>query len=178
MVSPVTRLFATAQQATDAIRELKASGYSDSQIFVVHPGADSDATVKAIMAANVLKADAVRYAEHVKGGRTLIAVDADFGRGAEARALLDHHGTVDPGFEEKGYELDTTWDEATPLSSALRLPVLSRPRLRFLGIGELVSHDWQLFSWLPSLTSGGPTFPGTLLTKGGPILPGNQLITK
>ena len=178
MASPVTRLFATAQQATDAIRELKASGYSDSQINVVHPGADADATVKAIMAGNVLKADAFQYAEHVKRGCTLVSVDAEFGRGAEARLLLEHFGTVDPGFEEKGYELGPLWDDAAPLSSALRWKVLTTPKLRFLGIGELVSHDWQLFSWLPSLTSGGPTLPGTLLTKGGPILPGNQLISK
>ena len=169
-------MFATAQTAADAIGELKKSGYSDSQIKVVHPGADNDATVKAIAAANVLTADAVKYAEHVKAGRTAVIVDADFGRGAEVRLLLDHYGTVDPGFEEKGFELPPGWDEAAPLSSALRWPVLSKPKLRFLGLGELVSHDWQLFSWLPSLTSGGPVLPGTLLTKGGPILPGNQLI--
>ncbi len=178
MVSPVTRLFATAQNAADAVRELKASGYADSQIIVVHPGGDAAATVKAIMAANVLKADAVRYAEHVTGGKTLVSVDADFGRGAEARTLLDHHGSVDPGFEEEGYELDRTWDEATPLSSALRLKVLTKPRLGFLGLGELISHDWQMFSWLPSLTRGGPVLPGTLLTDGSPTLPGNQLIGK
>jgi hypothetical protein len=169
-------LFATAQHAADAIKELKASGYSDSQITVVHPGADTDATVKAIAAANVLTADAVRYAEHVKAGCTLVSVETEFGRGAEARLLMDHVGTVDPGFEEKGFELESGWDEATPLSSALRLPVLSKPKLRFLGLGELISHDWQMFSWLPSLTKGGPVLPGPLLTKGGPILPGNQLI--
>ena len=178
MVSPVTRLFASAQQASDAIRELKATGYSDSQIKVVHPGADPDATVTAIMAANVLKADAVRYAERVKGGCTLVSVDAEFGRGAEARLLMDHHGAVDPGFEEKGYELDALWDDAAPLSSALRIPTLSKPTLRFLGLGELVSHDWQMFSWLPSLTRGGPVLPGNLLIKSGPILPGTQLISK
>jgi hypothetical protein len=165
LVSPVTRLFATAQQAADAVKELKASGYSDSQIIVVHPGADADATVKAITAGYVLKADAVRYARHVNAGHTLVIVDADFGRGAEARLLLDSHGTVDPGFEEEGYELPQLWDDAAPLSSALRWPVLTKPRLRFLGIGELVSNDWQLFSWLPSLTSGGTILPGTQLIR-------------
>jgi hypothetical protein len=43
--------------------------------------------------------------------------------------------------------------------------VLTKPRLRFLGIGELVSNDWQLFSWLPSLTSGGTILPGTQLIR-------------
>lgn len=181
MPSPVTRLYATSQQAADAVRELQAWGYSTSQINVVPAataGADRDAIVRAIMSGNVLKGDAVRYAEHVLHGRTLVSVGTIFGRGAEARTVLDNFDPVSAGFEESGYELSPGWDEATPLSSALGLPVLVKPTLRFLGIGELTRPGWLAFNWLPQLTSGGPILPGKLLTNGDQIVPGPTLIRK
>ncbi len=181
MLNPVTRLYATAQQAAEAVKELKLSGYPDAQINVVHPpgdGGGSEAVVKAIMAGQVLKVDARRYAEHVLQGRTLVSARADFGRGAEVRDILDSFGPVSSGFTESGYELENQWDEGAPFSSAFRLKVLSKPRLRFLGLSELTSRGWLLSkAWgLPLLTRSQSPLFGSLLTSGKPILPGTQLI--
>lgn len=124
---PITRLYDTHRQALDAVRELEANQFTRDEITVVAPpgtdGSPGD-LVAAIAAGWILLAEARVYAESVRNGRTLVSVRAPFGTGVIAERVLDSFGPASPVIERD--DSLPIWDDATPLSSALGLPVLLR----------------------------------------------------
>jgi hypothetical protein len=124
---PIVRLFGTAQQAADAIAKLKKEGYTDDLITLVSPAAHQgkDAIASAIAAGYVLKSLAVEYAEGVLKGHSLVIVRAPFGAGGKTEKILDSAQPIDSGVSIPA-DRAALWDEAAPISSALKIPVLSQ----------------------------------------------------
>jgi hypothetical protein len=156
MRDPIVRMYETEQQASDAVRKLSNAGFPDDTIFLVTPragGADgsSEAISTAIMAGYVLRSHARVYAEGVKHGRSLVVIHAPFGHGALATHIVDSCGPVDSGLRLP-QEPVHSWDEKTPLSSALALPVLWRNQ----------PAPFSAFWGLPTLSRGRSMFFSTL----------------
>jgi len=150
---PIVRLFGSAQQAADAATKLAAEGFTDDLITVVGPqsAATPDALAATIAAAFVLESEAKVYAASVAAGHSLVIVRAPFSAGGKAEKILDKLSPLpSPIVEVSDWAL--LWDEAAPISSALRIPVLSK---------GLFSTFWTL----PVLTSRKARLPFPELTK-------------
>ncbi len=151
MILPIVRLYATAQQAEDAITKVRANGLPSSQINLVGPStaASEDGLVSAIAKGNVLLAHAKVYAKKVKAGHFLVSVSAPGGTGRFYGGVLDASGPSDSGIQETFP--GRAWEEAAPFSCAFGLPVLSKPSMYdFAGIGAIdhtgktTSANWGL----------------------------------
>ena len=127
MTQTINRIYASADQATAAVTELRTNGYQADEIHVVGPTDfdagknSSDDIVVAIAKGHVLRSDAVILAEGIQKGGTLVTVHAVFGAAARALDILDKHGPIASGLPSKRHPT-VTWDEAAPVSSALMLP--------------------------------------------------------
>jgi len=138
MILPIVRLYATAQQANDAIAKVRANGLPSSQINLVGPtsAATEDALAAAIAKGNVLNAHAKVYAKKVKAGHYLVSVIAPGGTGRLYGNVLDAAGPSDMGIQETFP--GRVWEEAAPFSCAFGLPILSKPSIYdFAGIGAI-----------------------------------------
>lgn len=166
MTQIISRLYENHANATAAAGELRDAGFDESGIAVVGPMPDStlEDITAAIMRGYVWKPYAKAYAEHVKRGCSIVTVLAPFGRGMEATATLEAHGSIDAGIPDS-VEAGPTWDDAAPLSSALQMPVLARDPAPFstvLGLPELTrgrASLWQALG-LPELAGGGVPYSG------------------
>jgi hypothetical protein len=136
LIYPITRIYHSYAQAIEAARDLQQAGFKAGEISLVTPAAGQDNAgqpsarsvddiAAEIAAGKVLKADARHYAEHVKRGQSLVTVRAPFGTGGKAIFILDALNPVATDIERRRHSR-ANWDEAAPLSSALRIPVLSR----------------------------------------------------
>ncbi len=127
MRDPIVRMYEAEQQARDAVQKLKDEGFPEDQIFLVTPqsGSSAEAIAAAIMAGFVLRSHAKIYAEGIQRGRSLVVVRAAFGHSQDAIDILSSFGPVDTGLRLPK-EPSIAWDEAAPISSALRIPVLIR----------------------------------------------------
>lgn len=161
MSTEITRMFASPAIAAKAAEELREEGFDD--LFVVNPPAAADVPVSAVAAqialGRVLLADAKIYARGVAAGHALVTVHAPFGAGRQAEVILDGYGPVDSGLPpEPAFHM---WDEATPLSSTLAMPVLiddPAPMSKVLG--------------LPAVSGGNCSLSGTI---GMPLLTAGEL---
>lgn len=158
MSQEITRLYATAATAAQAAEELREEGFDD--IFVVTP-AGSDVPLSAIAAqiteGRVHLSDARIYAKGVAAGHALVTVHAPFASGKLAETILDGHGPIDSGLPKPPPEI--LWDEATPLSSALMIPLLidaPDPISKVIGIPAVTGGNCSLSETigLPLLTTG------------------------
>lgn len=155
MAHAISRIYATKADADAAIEDLQKGGFKPEEIFVVEPPAgqlaafssDRRAVVNqiadAIAKACIVKREAAVYAEHVAKGGVFVTVHAPFGVGRKATNLLDDHDPVDAGVEAPAHPR-ARYDEATPLSSTLRLPLLSSnptPCGAVLGLPSVLSAD-------------------------------------
>ena len=152
---PIVRLYDNAAKSADAIAKLKKEGLPADLITLVAPsGQSKDAIVAAIAAGYVLKSEAVVYAEAVARGESLVIVRAPFGKGGAVTKLLDRFGpSPSPVTAVPDYAL--LWDEAAPISSALRIPTLS---------SGLFSTFWTL----PVLTRWDVRLPIPALSEASP----------
>jgi hypothetical protein len=142
MRDPIVRMYEAEQQARGAVQKLKDEGFPEDQIFLVTPqsGGSAEAIAAAIMAGFVLRSHAKVYAEGIQRGRSLVVVRASFGHSQDAIDILNSFGPVDTGLRLPR-EPSIAWDEAAPISSALRIPVLIRnspaPISRMFGMPPL-----------------------------------------
>jgi len=153
LIYPIVRLYATAQQAADALAKLKKEGYTDDLITLVAPAAQQskEGIAAAIAAGYVLQSEAKAYAEDVLKGHSLVIVRAPFGSGGKTEKILDSAHPVSSGISVPA-DRAALWDEAAPLSSALKIPVLSK---------GLFSTFWTL----PLLTRSNFRLPFPELTR-------------
>jgi hypothetical protein len=140
-------MYPTSQQANDARAKLLAWGAMSDEVNVVTPGSAStdEGIMAAIMAGYVLKADAKIYAQGIRRGLSLVSVQAPFGTGRLVTYMLDAFHPVSSGLVEKQADA-LLWDEATPVSSALRLPLLAQ-----------AATPLSAFFLLPTLVRSGRT---------------------
>lgn len=176
---PISRLFHAAADAQDAVNRLERAGYERVQLIGgtgAAPGAD------ALRAHGISRTQAEHLAERIAAGGALVIVDAPFGTGADAAAILERAGLSEaegqmaasaPEFHHVGH------DNAAPLSSALGIPVLSHdpaPLSRKLGMPTLsrsqrigdTSHGFATLSHNPTPLSSAVHMP-TLSSKAAPL---------
>jgi len=158
VIHPIVRMYDSEQNANDAVGQLKYCGVPEDRITVVGPGDTVEDIASAIMAAYVLRADALVYAEGVAQGRWLVVVQAPFGTALSVGQVLDRYQPVDSGVrpDEEPAQL---WDEAAPFSSMLSWPVLSKASSRTIVGNKTTSSALNL----PEITeSGKPSTEGML----------------
>jgi hypothetical protein len=164
MTQTINRMYDSLDRARQAAHDLRTHRFIRfTEVHVVGPDAGGahaslDGIVQALMKAYVLKADARVVAPAIQRGHALVTVHAPFGTATTAIWILDSHGPVDSGLVETQDRL-VPWDEATPCSNVMSLPVL-------LKHDDSFSRFWSL----PELTRAGGTTLGLpeLLSNHGP----------
>ena len=166
MTQSIDRMFPSAEVANAAVMKLTSLGFRIHDMHLVTPAAADqgdteetklEAVMAAIMKGMVPKAKARIYAAGVYRGGSLLTVHAPFGYAQLAIDTLESFGPIDSGYAEP-VEPGPTWNEATPMSSALGLPVLSSdptPFETFFGLPTLARTGMMLSKWfgLPMLSN-------------------------
>ncbi len=146
MSAEISRMYGSREQAENAVAELREEGFDE--IFVVSKpegGASIEEIAGQIAKGFVPMSEARIYAAGVANGGTLVTVHAAFGSGMKATRIMESFETIDSGLPQPAPE--TYWDEATPMSSALHMPVLledAAPFSRFWSITPLADHNFSL----------------------------------
>jgi hypothetical protein len=155
----ISRLYANEQSARKAWDELRSLGFADSYVFTPSSSAGetsahtrADILREEMVKAYVARSEAAIYAGRVSQGASLVTVHAPFSGGTLAMTILDRNGPIDSGVQQPTSP-PFLWDEAAPLSSALRWPILAKTELPF-----------EAVSGIPSLIqtrhgSGAPVHP-------------------
>jgi hypothetical protein len=152
MSQEITRMYGSLEDAENAVAALAEDGFNE-----VHLVAGTKPTKKAngrtpediasdIMKGMVLKEHAVVYAEGVARGGSLVTAHAPFGSARKVMAIMDEFGPIESGVREEEDNLPI-WDEATPISCALAMPVLMDDGAvfsRFLGMPVLTSPHFSV----------------------------------
>jgi hypothetical protein len=134
VTTPIVRIYETEQQASEAFGALRAAGFGEDLAFMVTPGSDegsgpTGALAAAVLAGSRMRKDVEVYAEGLNQGRSLVVALAPFGHALEASTIMDRYSPVPTGLERPVRQPSTmAWDEAAPLSSALRWRPLSAGR--------------------------------------------------
>ena len=141
----ISRLYANEESARKAWDELKRLGFADSHIFTplstdgeTSPRSRANDLLEEMVKAYVVRSEAAIYAERVSQGASLVTVHAPFSGGNRATTILDRNGPMDTGLQEPTFP-SHLWDEAAPLSSALRWPVLAKTELPFEAVSGIPS---------------------------------------
>jgi hypothetical protein len=148
MAETLIRLYGSQTAARGVVAELEKYHAFGDAIFVVSPRegpVTRDELVDEIARAYVLRSLATRYADGVLRGGTLAIVHAPFGSAATAARIMDAGSPIYAGDFASEYRY-REWDEATPLSSAWGLPVLSDD-----------PAPWSRIWNIPCLTRSGST---------------------
>lgn len=160
MSQTISRMYEIQEQAANAKAALEQEGYTDVHLV---SASDADGPVEDLVAeiakGNVLRAHARIYAEGVARGGSLVTVHAVFGGAVKAIRILDSFGPIDSGRSEP-HDGPMVWDEATPLSCALQMPVLlddAAPMSRVMGVRPLSDPSFSLsrLFGIPLLTGFG-----------------------
>lgn len=161
MSQTISRIYKTPGQAASAKAALEEEYFSDVHLVSGdNAGASIDEITAAITKGNVLKSDARVYAARIKEGGSLVTAHAPFGSAAKAIRILDKFNPIDFGISEPASDL-MPWDEATPISCALQMPVLMddhAPFSRFWNVPTLTGGSFALSSLfaIPLLSRFGP----------------------
>jgi hypothetical protein len=143
MSEPITRLYDKKKSATDAVADLKKSGFPGELVTLVSPpdskaavraeaGSD-DGIVAALEKAGISKSAAAVYAERVRGGGSVVSITPNWGTARRAIAILDKYGPIEagipeeaPGVSSAGGALGLSSDSevAAPLSTRIGWQVL------------------------------------------------------
>jgi hypothetical protein len=133
----IVRIYDTEDKAREAVRKLADDGFPADAICLVTPsvaggeegepaGASGDALSTAMVAGGLMGDGAELYASRVRAGRSIVAVPAAFGYGRRAMDIMDEVGPVDTDVRPPEDPYD--WNEGTPFSASVSLPVLTRNR--------------------------------------------------
>jgi hypothetical protein len=149
MSQTISRMYKTSGQAASAKAALELEGYSD--VYLVSgdsAGASVDEIIAAITKGNVLKSYARIYAEGIRKGGSLVTVHAPFGTAVKATQILGKFGPIESGVSEPKCHV-MQWDEATPMSCILQMPVLLEdpaPFSRFWNVRPLTDGSFSFSS--------------------------------
>jgi len=155
---PISRIFQDETVALTAVDQLKQSGLAESRISVFSKTTEG-LSVEALTAAGVSGAEAEKYLGRVAAGETLVVADPLFGYGLAVTGILDSAGTSEVVETHMAFE-GTEADKATPLSSALNIPVL-------------LHNPTPLSTWMGWRTlSASPAPKASLLHEAAPLSSG------
>jgi hypothetical protein len=148
MPQSIIRIYDSEAQASKVTAHLRKEGFENVFHFSAATGKAAAATSRATLVDNMMQAHFLRshaetYADRLTKGKTLVMVYALFGTAQRAINVMDSYGPVEQGIADASASDDYKWDDAAPLSSALRMPVLTK-RL----------HPAEMVMGLPSLTKG------------------------
>lgn len=147
MTTMISRLYASRRRVEAALGELRHAGYRDVHRFGAGDGeapGDRAADIEAMRAIGMPRATAESFADRLASGNALVVVFAPFGKALEATRILDAHEPIDGGVAAPAASVSAPGD-ATPLSSALGLPVLAKTQLPFegtFGIPSITGPGW------------------------------------
>jgi len=137
-LSPYLRIYASETGATEADAALAAAGFKHRSVLLPsrHAGQEEAAVNAAIEEGNLPERYILICNRSLKAGRSIVAIQAPYGRGLKALDIMDRGDTVDTD------RLDRyVFDSPSPLSDILRLPALST----FVPTANLLRSDWSLF---------------------------------
>lgn len=165
MSQNISRMYASHDQALKAANDLRNSRFArfTSVNMVSHndaPEAGIDAIAMAVMKGYVLKSQAKVYAQGIQRGGSLVTVNAPFGTAIAAMQIMDQHGPIDSGVVEPKDRLPA-WDDATPVSCALNLPVLLDNDASFSAFWSLPLLIKRSNTVTPSRATSSAPFTGT-----------------
>ncbi|CCE01084.1 hypothetical protein [Bradyrhizobium sp. STM 3809] len=161
MSQTICRMYANPAQAASAKAALEHEGYDDVHLVSSDSAGESiDDIVAAITRVFVLKSHARVYAEGISRGGSLVTVHAPFTGGLRAMQILAGFGPIDSGITEPESHV-MPWDEATPMSCILQIPVLldnPTPFAHFWNVPTLSSSTFSLSALfgMPLLRQFGP----------------------
>jgi hypothetical protein len=131
----IIRLYDTIGEAAKVAKHLQDEGYEHAYHFKGETGkgaaavAERNSLVSRLMAAQMWKSHAENYAARLAKGQSLALVHAPFSTAANAISIMDSYAPVDVGLNEAYQQKDFVFDDATPLSSLLQIPVLTNVKL-------------------------------------------------
>ncbi len=132
MTQTISRMYGAYDIAARAVEDLKKVGYRHIHVVSTSGGpgiADTshNGIVKALTDGYIWKPHAVEYAKRIGQGGSLVTVHAPWATARRAIKMLDKHGPIDSGVPEPTLP-SIAWDDATPMSSALQMPVLMKQK--------------------------------------------------
>lgn len=147
MAQTIIRAFESLDRAQAAAAELENNRtLSFRDVHVVSAGEGGpDSLTEALCRVMVLKSQARTVAGALPSGAAVVVVHAPFGTARMAIEMLDKRDQIASGLAEER-SLGPGWDDATPMSCALGMPVL-------LSAGASFSKFWGL----PLLVRSGRT---------------------
>jgi len=151
MAQTIARIYANQDTASAALTALRDRGFrADATHLIARPetpdaaSPDADTSIDPVLATmkkvGVPPKQASVYAERVRQGEVLVAVEAQFGTAQLATTVLEGAGPVPVTVPEVEYSSGANWASSAPLSSALGIPVLSSdatPLSNFLKLPSL-----------------------------------------
>lgn len=189
MSQTICRVYATRRKAEAAADKLRLNGYGTVDVFGDAEGAatGSDAHITAMTRAGVPRHLAGEYAQLIGAGNTVVAVYAPFGRGFLAEQVMADFGPLDLSPPKR----ESTFDDATPMSSILGLKPLSEGKVPFeemtgmpslargwmfsglfgMGYGRAKPAPFSSMFGLPTLTKGATplsSMTGMAVLSGNP----------
>ena len=151
------RMYATEQQALDAVGKLRGEGFPADTILTLIPGGEgekalTDKVRTGIKAGFIPESEGRIYARCMELGRSLVFIRVAFGYGLIATEILDScdpidtHHLPEPGaaFSSAPLSAAMGWpvikaDQATPLSSLFGFPALKSSSAFSFASGSLLS---------------------------------------
>jgi hypothetical protein len=129
MTQTISRMYASHEHAARALAEIKDYGYTHAHLVSAAGGDNAhESVVDRLMDAYVWKNHAEVYAKGIREGGALVVVHAPFGAANDAEVILDKYDPIDSGLPEKARR-SVAWDEKTPMSSIMQMPVLAKNKL-------------------------------------------------
>ena len=169
---PICRLFNSPSDAQSAADDLARAGFGPGYTALVE-SASGFVSAKSLVKKGIQKNHAESYADAIRQGGTLVIVDGPLGFAKRATEVLAKASPGEAGATETQYEGDL-WDDGTPASSALSIPVLIDSNTTF--------SSWFGLSLLSRKQTANSSFGLPLLSRkqspnstfGFPLLSKNQ----
>jgi hypothetical protein len=133
MTQTISRMYRSHDEAARAAAALKDYGYTHVQQVSRPEGSEDEAQAHNSIVASLIRGYIWRphaevYAKSIKDGGSLVTVHAPFGAANDAEQILDKHDPIHSGLPAPKHR-SPAWDEKTPMSSILQMPVLAKNKL-------------------------------------------------